>query len=331
MSLLDGRQDAPYVIVLILSYNGRNLLKTCLPSVLGMDYPNCDVVVIDNGSTDGTREFLREEHPEVQVIEIYPNVGYARGFNAGLEFAAKQGAEYFLIMNNDTVIDRGALSSLVETAIREEDAGFVTGKVYFLDQPKVLQTVGKVEDPVNWSGKDIGWQELDEGQYEDVTERVFADDVYTLVNRGVYEDVGGYDPTFFLQCEEWDWQIRAKKAGWRILYTPHARLWHQVSATTGGLGSPTTGYFLYRNRMIVIAKHGGLGRLLRFLIGGGFELLDRFLRGILQLDWDKAKPRLARLLGFTVGLWWLIRRQSSDGVPWLIQRLEGIKVEEAAT
>ena len=311
----------PRVLVLILSYNGKQWLRDCLPSVLDMEYPNYEAIVIDNGSSDGTIEFLQDEFPEVRTVSIHPNVGYARGFNAGLEYAAERGAGYFLIMNNDTVIDRGALTALVETAMTKDRAGFVTGKVYFYDHPEVLQTVGKQEDPIMWKGKDIGWQEEDVGQYEDTTERVFADDVFTLVSRKMYNEVGGYDPEFFLQCEEWDWQIRAKNKGWRIYYTPYAKLWHRVSATTGGLGSAMNEYFLYRNRIVVLGKHGGTTRLVRYLGQVGFEVFRRFVGGVISFNWTKVRPRLARLFGFLAGTWWLVRRRPSTGVPWLIRRI----------
>ena len=309
------------VFVLILSYNGKHLLEECLPSVLGMDYPNFEVVVIDNGSSDTTQEFLRGVYPQVQTVVISPNVGYARGFNAGLEYAAERGAEYFLIMNNDTVIDRGALSALTETAIANDRAGFVSGKVLFFDCPDVLQTVGKCEHPILWNGGEIGWGEKDIGQYECVSERIFADDVYTLVNRNVYDEIGGYDAEFFLQCEEWDWQLRAKKLGWRIYYTPSAKLWHRGGATTGGLGSPISRYFLNRNWIVVMAKHADRSRFVRYYIWEGWRVLIRFLIGLAQLNCAKSKPRLAHLLGFLAGTWWLVQRRPSTGVPWLIRRM----------
>jgi GT2 family glycosyltransferase len=311
----------PKVFVLILSYNGKKWLEECLPSVLAMDYPNYEVVVIDNGSSDGTAEYLESEFPEVQTVAINPNVGYARGFNAGLEYAAAHGAEYFLIMNNDTVIDRGALVALLETAVAKERAGFVTGKVYFYDSPAVLQTVGKYEDRILVNGRHIGWGEKDVGQYESVSERVFADDVFTLVNRKMYDEVGGYDPQFFLQCEEWDWQVRAKKKGWRIYYTPAAKIWHRVSATTGGYGSPINEYFFQRNRMVVLAKHGGIRRLVRYFAWESYYVLKGFLRPLLQFNWTELKLMLALLLGFLAGTLWLATRRPAIRVPWLIQRL----------
>jgi GT2 family glycosyltransferase len=313
----------PKVFVLILSYNGKRWLEECLPSVLAMDYPNFEIVVIDNGSSDGTEEYLQIKFPQVEITRINQNIGYARGFDAGLEFAAARGAEFFLVMNNDTVIDRSALMSLVETAIFKDQAGFVTGKVYFYDHPDVLQTVGKLEDQILWNGNYIGWGEKDTGQYEVTTERVWIDDVYTLVNRKMYDEIGGYDPQFFLQCEEWDWQIRAKKKGWRIYYTPSAKLWHRVSATIGGYGSPLSIYFLERNWMVVVAKHGGVKRLVRYCVYESFRVLNSFLRGLVQLNWAKIKPRSARLLGFLAGTCWLVLRQPATCVPSLVKWLNG--------
>lgn len=311
----------PKVFVLILNYNGKNLLSECLPSVLAMDYPEFEVLVIDNGSSDGSAAYLQTEFPEVQTLAIGSNVGYSRGFNFGMERAAALGAEYFLIMNNDTVIDRGALRALVEAATTNERAGFVTGKVYFYDKPGILQTVGKPEEPILWSGCDVGWFEQDVGQHDCLAERVSVDHVYVLVSRKMYDKVGGYDPNFFLVWTEWDWAIRAKKAGWRVYYTPAAKLWHKLSASFGGLGNPINEYFLYRDQMVVLAKHAGFKRSTRYFAWAGAHLVKRLIGALIQLNPRILRQRLARFLGFLAGAWWLIRRQDSTRVPWLIVHL----------
>lgn len=312
---------SPKVFVLILSYNGVKWLKDCLPSVLAMDYPNFETVVIDNGSSDNTQEFVREQFPQVQLVTLRTNHGYPGGFNAGLQYAAQCGADYFLVMNNDTVIDPQALAALVEVAQSQERAGFVTGKVYFFDQRSVFQSVGKEEDLIRWSGNDIGYKQKDRGQYNEICERVFADDVYILVCRQMYDEVGGYDPQLYLQCEEFDWQVRAKKLGWKIYYTPRAKIWHRVSASTGGVGSPIINYFLERNRIIVLAKHGTSMRVLRYFSWSSLQATYRFIGALVQLDPNKIKPRLARLLGILAGVLWLINRQPATRVPNLIQKL----------
>jgi GT2 family glycosyltransferase len=312
---------APKVFVITLNWNGKQWLEDCLSSILGLDYPDFEVVMVDNGSTDGSVELVRQKFPSVHVVENGSNLGYARGFNAGLEYAAARGAEYFLIMNNDTVIDRGALAALVEAAQSLPKAGFVTGKVYFYDEPDRLQTVGKKEDPIVWNGDHIGWLEKDVGQYETVEERAFLDDVMTLVDRRLYDEIGGYDPQFFLQAEEFDWQARAKKRGWRFYYTPKAKIWHRVSMSMGGAGNPIGRYFDTRSRMVVMARYLSLPRFLRYYFHTFFQVSNSLLRGLVQMDGKKIRPRLAMWLGFWAGTLWLIHRRPATGVPRLIQWL----------
>jgi len=313
--------NIPKVFVLILSYNGAKWLKECLPSVLAMDYPNFETVVIDNGSSDNTQDFLRDQYSQVHVIALQPNRGYAGGFDAGLEYAAQRGADYFLVMNNDTEIDPHALTALMETARSHERAGFITGKVYFHDCPDVFQSVGKKEDPLLLSGDYMGFEETDSGQYDEITERAFVDDVYTLVNRRLYDEIGGYDPQFYLQCEEFDWQLRAKKAGWKIYYTPYAKLWHYGSVTTGGVGSPINNFFLERSRIIAIAKHGNLARLFCYLLWSCVQSFYRLVGAAIQLNSHTFKPRLARLLGIFSGMYWIVNHRSIRAVPAIIQKL----------
>lgn len=247
---------SPLVYVLILNWNGKSLTVDCVESVLKSDYENFRVLVIDNGSTDGSAAFLKERFgSRVEVIENGKNLGYADGFNAGLKHAfGVRGSDYCLVMNNDTVIDRLAISEYVKIAESDAMIGFVTGKVYFFDHPNVLQTVGMQSDPVRWRGDHIGRNEIDTGQYDEVCERIFADDVYTLVRRSMYNETGGYNSLFFLQSEETDWQARAKEYGYKIVYTPHARLWHRVSVTIGK-DSPLKAYYDARNPMLVILLH----------------------------------------------------------------------------
>ena len=312
--------NVPLVYILVLTYNGRRWLGDCITSILGLDYPNFKVAVIDNGSTDGSSTFVRTQFPQAYIIENGRNLGYARGFNTGLVYAYDQGADFFLVMNDDTIIDPHALSALVETAISQDRAGFVSGKVYYYDRPNVLQTVGKHLDPIRWSGGSIGWQETDTGQYDEVAERAFMDDVYMLVRREMYEGVGGYDPQFFLMAPQFDWQVRAKKKGWRLYYTPHAKIWHRVSMSTGGAGSPTNEYFYSRSTLIVMARHAGFKRYIRYWVWLGYHRsrsLAFGLRGVPNFN-----SRLAGWLGWIDGTLWLLHRRPTTGVPWMIQWLQ---------
>ncbi len=243
------------IVVLILSYNGKHLLADSISTYLANDYSNFEVVVIDNGSTDETKEWVEKNYPEVIVLRTEKNIGYSGGFNLGLKYAFKEKmANYVLVSNNDVKADSKVICELVKVAQNDDKIGFVTGKVFYFDQPDILQTVGKNEDPIAWKGGHIGNHERDLSQYDQVMERFFADDIFTLVSKKLYDEIGGYDPTFFLQCEEYDWQARAKNAGYKIIYTPHAKIWHKESMTIGKT-SALKAYYDARNPMIVILKH----------------------------------------------------------------------------
>jgi len=245
----------PKVIVLILSYNGKRLLDDSISSYLENDYPNFKVVVIDNGSTDGTKEYVQKNFPEAKVIRIEKNRGYSGGFNFGLDYAFKKSdADYVLVTNNDVKADKEVITQLVKVAETDKKIGFVTGKVYYFDKPNILQTVGKKEDPIRWKGCHIGNREVDKGQYDKVEERQFCDDIFWLVRKDLYKKTGGYDTTFFLQSEDYDWQARAKKIGYKIMYTPFAKIWHKESMTIGKR-SPLKAFYDARNPMLVILLH----------------------------------------------------------------------------
>lgn len=243
------------IIVLILSYNGIKLLEDSISSYLANDYDNFCVVVIDNGSSDGTKQWIEKNYPDAYVLRTETNLGYSGGFNFGLDYAFnQQNADYVLITNNDVKADSKVISELVKIAETDPMIGFVTGKVYYFDKPDTLQTVGKYEDPIRWNGEHIGGREIDHGQYDLVSERIFADDIFTLVSKRLYMETGGYDTTFRFQAEEYDWQARAKKLGFKIYFTPHAKLWHKESMTIGK-NSAFKAYYDTRNPMLVILKH----------------------------------------------------------------------------
>lgn len=292
----DIESNLPEVIVLILSYNGKELLEDALSTYLANDYPNFRVVVIDNGSTDDTQEYVQQYYPRAEVIRLDKNQGYSGGFNFGLDYAFnQQQADYVLITNNDVKADTKIVSALVSQAMTDQRIGYVTGKAYYYDQPDTLQTVGKYEDPIVWNGSHIGSRELDKGQYDEPAERFFIDDIFMLVSRSLYLDVGGYDTNFFIQSEEYDWQARGKAAGYKIMYTPHARLWHKESMTIGKK-SAYKAYYDARNPMLVILKHKSPRFFRRYFWHQFRKTAKGFVVSCKQLQFDVAASRVKGLL-----------------------------------
>jgi GT2 family glycosyltransferase len=245
----------PKVIVLILSYNGKYLLEDALSSYLKNDYENYKIMVIDNGSNDGTEEYVIKNYKNVIVRRLEKNQGYSGGFNFGLNIAFNEmDADFALITNNDVIADKNIISELIKVAVTDEKIGFTTGKVYFNEKKDTLQTVGMSYDPIRLNGGHIGNQETDIGQYDEVTERYFADDVFTMVSKKLYIEIGGYDTEFVLQAEQFDWQMRAKEKCYKIMFTPFAKLWHKESMTIGK-HSPVKLFYDARNPMIVLMKY----------------------------------------------------------------------------
>ena len=255
----------PLVYVLILNYNGGEVVAECVDSVLKSDYPNFQVLVVDNASKDGSVQRLRERfNNRIHIIENQTNLGYSCGFNVGLEYGfVKNNAKYSLVMNCDTIINREGVLELVKAAEGNAKAGFIIGKVYYYDKPNVFQTVGKVWGAERYFLEHIGNNEIDRGQYDTIAEREFVDDIFWLVTRDVYEDVGGYSPIFFLECEDLEWQLRAKEKKYKIIYTPYAKIWHRESFILGK-NSTQKIYFDARNAMIAIMLHKPPGFFKRY-------------------------------------------------------------------
>ena len=303
MSAANNSPALPRVAVLILSYNGKELLEESVASYLANDYPNFSVVVVDNGSVDGTADYVKRNFPDADLLRIEGNRGYSGGFNVGLDYAFRTlDADFALVTNNDVKADSAVVKELVKVAETDAAIGFVTGKVYYYDHPDVFQTVGKGEDPVRWNGGSIGRGQQDNGQFEEIEQRPFADDVFTLVSKPLYDAVGGYDPEFFLQCEEYDWQARAKSEGFRIMYTPHAKIWHKESMTIGKT-SPLKAFYDARNPMIVIMKHKSPEFFRRYV---RVHFWRSIFKGSLRIVWRNFEVRRAFSMwrGFFSALHW---------------------------
>lgn len=294
------------VIILILSFNGKNLLDDAIRSYHANDYVNFEIVVIDNGSTDGTKEYVEKEFPAVKVLRTEINLKYSGGFNFGMEYAFREkGVAYVLITNNDVVADARLISSLVAAAEADVKAGFVIGKVYYHNQPDVFQTVGKKSDPIMWNGGHIGNREKDAGQYERIEERAWCDDIYWLVKREVWEKTGGYDTEFAFQGEDFDWQVRAKKLGYRIIYTPGAKLWHKESMTIGRT-SAFKAYYDARNPVIIHMKYRSVEEFRRFFHVRLGSLLRSSIRQLARLQF---KHVWANISGIVSALRWGVRNK----------------------
>jgi GT2 family glycosyltransferase len=252
----------PRIAAVVLTWNGREDTLACLHSLAQASLDTLTTIVVDNGSSDGTEEAVRRGFPSVQLIRSKQNLGFAEGNNLGLRRALQLGADYVLVLNNDTLLDPDAIPVLVAEARRRPDAGALCPLIYYADPPDLIWYAGAEYDPRRgYNPPQTGYKERDRGQYATVREITRATGAAMLVPRAVLERVGLLDAELFLHVEDVDWSQRMLAAGYRILFVPRARIWHKVSADTGGENSPTLAYYGMRNRLEVSARHAPLGGL----------------------------------------------------------------------
>lgn len=226
------------VVAILLNYNQNEYTLKCVDSLLKSDYKPLKILLIDNGSLQKNADHLMEELPEDDrlILErIENNIGYGKGSNFGLEEGMKLDPDYFLIMNNDTVIDSKAIEELVKTSKIFDDKALVTGKVYHYDQPNILQFVGfKYINRKTLSYTRMGLDETDNGQFDEIVESDMIDDIFVLQSAEVYKKIGGYSPYFWINGVNIDRGLRAIENGFKLIYTPNAKIWHKGSVSIGG-------------------------------------------------------------------------------------------------
>jgi len=245
--------EYPKASVIIVNWNGKIYLKDCLLSVLDQTYPDYEVILVDNGSTDGSVAFIEKDFPEIHLIRLDRNYGFAKANNIGIEKALKdKRTEYVALLNNDAYVDRRWLEELVACAEKSENAGMVASKILFAG----LNTINSIGTIILKDGSPahLGGKETDRGQY-DLTEETFAPcAAAALYTRRMLEDVGFFDEDFFAYMEDVDLGWRARLAGWRCTPAPNAYAYHKHSATSKRY-SEFKIYQIERNRVYLLVKN----------------------------------------------------------------------------
>ncbi|HEU4760431.1 MAG TPA: glycosyltransferase family 2 protein [Dehalococcoidia bacterium] len=218
----------PKVTVIVLNWNGLDDTAECLEGLQSCAYPRFETIVVDNGSDNDEAGRLGQRFGDsVQIIENEANYGFAGGCNVAIRRALTRGADYVLLLNNDTVVDPAFLASLVSAAEGLPDAAAVCPKICDYHQRRLIQSTGGRVNP--WTGRahQVGRDEPDDGRYDRIEERDYADGACMLIRRSALERVGLLDEDYFAYWEETDWCDRARAAGFKCYYVPTARIWHK--------------------------------------------------------------------------------------------------------
>ena len=244
--------DWPKVTIVVLNWNGLTDTCECLESVRVITYPNYQTVIIDNGSSGDDVQILQERFGDsTHLIANERNLGFAGGCNIGIRCALGRGANYILLLNNDTVVDPAFLSALVQAAEKIPDGASFCPKICYFDRPRVLQSTGGRVSP--WTGRawQVGRDRPDEGGHYDVEERDYADGACMLIRRSALERVGLLDEEYFAYWEETDWCDRAREEGLKSYYVPTSRVWHKAARSQ----APDAEYhYLYRRNAFLFLR-----------------------------------------------------------------------------
>ena len=239
---------------------GLTYLELILPSLREQTFRDFDVTVVDNGSTDGSVEYLRQRWPEVRVVELGDNTGFPTAVNRGIQ--ASEG-EYVALLNNDLELSRDWMERLVAELDHDPELGFVTGKILRFAERDVLEQAGHDFYTCGLFAP-RGLDERDTGQYDYPAPTAIVSAAAAMYRRAALDRVGGFDADYFLYCEDADLCLRILLAGYQGLYVPGPEAYH-VRGGTAGRESEMTGFYLVRNGLITLVKDMPASVLIRSL------------------------------------------------------------------
>jgi GT2 family glycosyltransferase len=288
----------PRVAAIVLTYQGREVTLEALRSVTAMRYDNYDIVVVDNGSTDGTAEAVAAAFPQVAVVRVEDNRGAAGGYNLGMSWALARGYDYALILNNDIEVHPDLLGELVAVAARDPRIGAVGPKVlYFWNRDRIWSAGGRVRfrEAVT---RERGIGEVDRGQYDRDEPVDYINGCGLLIRREALLAAGLWDPIFHLSVEDADWCMRLRRCGFSVWYAHRAVLWHMVALTTG-VYKPAKTFHTARSTAIFVRRYGNPWNWITYALYTLAALPAAFLR---ELPRRNTAAVLAKARGALAGL-----------------------------
>lgn len=248
--------NEPEVSAVILNWNGGEMVCDTIASVLSLNAPVPHVIVVDNASTDGSDDEIERRFPPVTLLRNATNLGFAAGNNVGIRYALEQGADYILLLNNDTLLDPSAVGTMVAAILADSRRGAVVPKIYFhaADQDRRIWAAG-----AHWRAfpprvKMRGYGERDVGQYDMPGPVAYATGCVLLVRQETFAAAGLLDESYFMYQEDYAFCDRVRTSGLMLWYEPRAVVYHRVSASTGE-GSPQKWRYWSQSTVLFYAQH----------------------------------------------------------------------------
>lgn len=272
------------VFIVILNWNGYKNTSECLDSLKKLDYSNYKIVIVDNGSTDDSVNKIKAVYPDITLIENKKNLGFGGGCNVGIRFALEHRADYIWLLNNDTIVDKNALSEMVKVAENNPEVGAVGSILYYVDEPMKIQAWGG--GYVNmWAGVP---RQFNKPVSDDKLQYITGASL--LLRSSALLQVGLFDERFFMYWEDTDLGFKLRKAGWKLAVA-NSKIWHKESASLGKK-SPILDYYFNFSAVLFFRLHSFLsiipiltgmsGRLIKRMLRLDFKALNTVIKGLIK-------------------------------------------------
>jgi GT2 family glycosyltransferase len=300
----------PFVSIIVVNYNGKHHLKDNLASLGELNYPkdNFEVILVDNGSKDGSVEYVRNSFPWVKVLRLDKNYGFCKPNNEGAKIAK---GTYLVFLNNDTVVDKNWLQELVKGIQGESNVLCCASKILYYDRRNIINAAGGKITQIG-GGFYRGYGERDCGKYNGFTYTGFGCAAGVLIDKNFFISIGGFDEDYFASCEEHELGLRVWMYGYKVLYVPTAIMYHKESGTFGTKGSfqPMKVYLITRNRLYNMVKNFELSNVMRGMIAGAIFDTYRSAKYLIAGNFTSIRSTLRAYLDFAKNLQKMFKKRS---------------------
>lgn len=265
------KKDAVHVIV--VNWNNAGDTIRCLESLSGVHFPGMRVLVVDNGSTDDSADRIGGAYPQYSMLKLDRNRGFGGGCNAGHGQAMKEGAEYVVFLNNDTVVDPGFLEPLLAPLRRHGNVAVTVPRIYFMNYHGWIWYAGGEVNLLTGRVAHRGIRKKDGKLFDVSSETSYATGCCLAMSASDFSRSGGFDERFSMYGEDVDLSLRIRESGKKILYVPASKVWHRVSASGGGELDLLKLWRKNLSLLRLLAKHGAWSGIFLYLLLAPFRLL----------------------------------------------------------
>jgi GT2 family glycosyltransferase len=246
----------PRVALILVNWNGKSDTLECLASISAIEYPNVQVIVVDNDSHDDSVQAIQTAFPQITILENSANLGFTGGNNVGIKHALRDGADYLFLLNNDTTIEAQAIGELVRVAQENSRFGLLSPIVHYYDNPDEPWFAGAQLDLSR--GMAVHDNSQPPHRTDPVRQLPWASGCTMFLPAEVMRRVKGFDDRFFLNWEDVDLSLRVRRAGFKIGLVPSSRVLHKVGKSLNKRASVGTGYYYWlRNNLLLVRLHSG--------------------------------------------------------------------------